>query len=72
MIDILIFRTNVHDKEIMNRAVAHLESLNGIKKLTFDLDDIDKVLRIEAVGLPPEKVESAMSSAGFYCEEMND
>lgn len=70
--DILIFKTNVSGKNNVNEVSPHLESLNGIQRYTFDLDDIDKVLRVEARGLSSQKIESVIKKAGYHCEELPD
>jgi hypothetical protein len=37
----------------------------------LDLDDCDKVLRIEATGLNPGSVERRLITAGFNCQELD-
>lgn len=70
--DILVFKTNVIGKENLNDIMPHLNSLEGVKKYSFDFEDVDKVLRIEADNLPAGRVKSAMDNAGYFCEELPD
>jgi hypothetical protein len=70
--DILIFKTNVSGKINIDEVRPHLDSLSGLQRYTFDLDDIDKILRVEAHNVSPRKVESVIKEAGYHCEELPD
>ena len=70
--DIFVFKTNVTDEGKIPEITPHLETLSGIVKWNFDLEDTDKILRIEAVNLPAQKIESVMAYAGYSCEELPD
>jgi hypothetical protein len=49
-----------------------MKTMEGVIKWNVDLHDCDKILRIEASGLLPHRVENIVSSAGYYCEELQD
>ncbi len=49
-----------------------LTSFPTIRHWNFDLQDCDKVLRVEATGLQPSSVERLLLAAGFDCEELGD
>ena len=70
--DILIFKTNISGKEEAEKVKPALERRPGIYKWTIDHGDVDKVLRIESVNVTTYEVENLISSAGYYCEEMED
>ncbi len=70
--EILVFKTNVPDQKHFPAFSPQLESLQGVKRWTIDLEDIDKVLRIESDGISPYHVESAMNFAGYECAELPD
>ncbi|HVV56017.1 MAG TPA: hypothetical protein VHC47_11855 [Mucilaginibacter sp.] len=69
--EILVFRTNVTSKRKVSKVRPLLTSVSGIKQWNFDLEDCDKVLRIESIGLRPAYVESLLQMAGFDCREMD-
>jgi len=48
-----------------------LTAFPTIRQWNFDLDDRDKVLRIESTELNPGSVESLLLRAGFHCEELD-
>ena len=44
----------------------------GIQKWNVDLQDRDKILRIEARDLSPKIIEHTLLRAGYFCEELED
>ncbi|MBK0379807.1 hypothetical protein [Mucilaginibacter segetis] len=68
--DVLIFKTSVATKQEVARVHPLLTSLADIKQYNFDLEDCDKVLRIESRGLEPQTINHVLQIAGFDCEEM--
>ena len=70
--DILIFKTNIRYKKNISSIVPHLEQVPGIKGWNVDLQDCDKILRVEAFNVVPSSIESLLESAGYYCEELKD
>ncbi len=69
--EVLVFKTNVTSKRKVNKVKALLTSFPSIRQWNFDLEDCDKVLRIEAIGLHPTTVESLLHTAGFSCRELD-
>lgn len=70
--DILIFKTNLENPELVSRAQPLLQNLQGISRWNVDMHDCDNVLRIEATQLSPRSVEQMLQQAGYYCEELAD
>ena len=68
--EILVFKTNVTSKKKVSRIAPLLTSFPTIRQWNFDLEDRDKVLRIEATELNPGLVERLLLAAGFNCEEL--
>ncbi|MES2110833.1 MAG: hypothetical protein V4577_18900 [Bacteroidota bacterium] len=68
--EILVFKTNVTSKKKVSMVAPLLTFFPGIRQWNFDLDDCDKVLRIEAAGLHPNSVELLLHKAGFNCKEL--
>jgi hypothetical protein len=66
-----VFKTNVHE----HRRAAELVSLllhhfpDG--RINFDLDDCDRILRIDKPGLHPEQVIAVMAQEGFQCTALD-
>jgi len=69
--EVLVFKTNVTSKRKVNKVKALLTSFPTILQWNFDLEDCDKVLRIETSGLHPATVESLLHTAGFSCRELD-
>ena len=70
--DIMIFKTNIADTKNVAEIKPHLEAIPGVQRITVDLHDIDKVLRIEASDLTSTHIQTVVQKAGFYCEELTD
>jgi len=68
--EVLVFKTNLRFKKQINAVTPHINNLQGIARWNVDLDDTDKVLRIESVDLCPRDVESTLQQAGYFCEEL--
>ena len=69
--EILVFKTNVTSRKKVSMVASLLTSFPSIRQWNFDLDDCDKILRIEAAGLSPGLVEQMMLKAGFDCQELD-
>lgn len=70
--EVLVFKTGVIDTEHIGSIAPHLNSMNGIYKWSFDLDDSEKILRVEAVGISPREIENVLNGMNYYCEELPD
>ena len=69
--EILVFKTNIN-YPFDERKLAFLNSIHGVKTWNIDLQDIDRVLRIEAEDVSPSEIIHSMNAAGFLCEELPD
>ncbi len=69
---ILVFKTNIRYRKNIRSIGQYLDTLQGIIRWNVDLQDKDKVLRIEANDLSPRKVEHTLQYAGYFCEELPD
>jgi len=70
--EILVFRTGVESTEHVENIAPRLNSIKGIYKWSFDLDDHEKILRVEAAGISPRSIEKALLGMNYYCEELED
>ncbi|OQP51149.1 hypothetical protein A4H97_02820 [Niastella yeongjuensis] len=69
--EVLVFKTNLRFKAQINAVTPHINNLQGISRWNVDLDDSDKILRIESVDLCPRSVEDTLQRAGYFCEELH-
>ena len=70
--EVLVFRTGVNNTENIDAIAGKFNSMNGIHKWSFDLDDNEKILRVEAVGISPREIENVLTGMNYYCEELPD
>ena len=70
--NILVFKTDLHSPERIQRVKPVIQNIDGVSRWTVDMHDCDNVLRIEATGLSANAVETVLAEAGYYCEELAD
>lgn len=70
--EILVFRTGVESEDHIENIAPYLNSLNGIYKWSFDLEDHEKILKVESAGISPRSIEKTLMGMDFYCEELPD
>jgi hypothetical protein len=70
--ELFILRTNIDKKSEFLRLKRDLRKIPGVQSCTIDLDDCDKVLRVECENTPLEKIVAEITSHGFFCEELAD
>lgn len=68
--NVLVFRTNIGCTSCLETARQALRPYEDTIRWTVDLDDCDKVLRVETAGVSAESVVQAVQGAGFCCEEL--
>lgn len=68
---VLVFKTSVQKKKQVRYLKPILNQLIAIgEQWNFDLEDCDKILRIETQDTKPQEVASALIKRGFYCREL--
>ncbi|HEY0670130.1 MAG TPA: methyltransferase type 11 [Sphingobacteriaceae bacterium] len=67
-----VFRTNVNLSKDASKIVKALNSRYPDSKINFDLDDCDKILRIEADQDSISCVSEIVAEHGFECELLKD
>jgi hypothetical protein len=70
--EVYVFKTNVRYKKNVHELAVHLDMIADIKRWNVDLQDKDKILRIEASDLSPKAVEQTLQNAGYFCLELVD
>ena len=63
-----VFRTDIYAKTEAQAMIAMLSGIVPEAVITFDLEDCDKVLRIESPILEVSNVISLMQVHGYVCE----
>jgi hypothetical protein len=66
-----IFRTNVVEPQHAEQLVAMLLEHFPDGKINFDLQDCDRILRVDKQGLVPEKVVSLLQRNGYECHVLD-
>jgi hypothetical protein len=62
-----VFRTTVKKAKEANLLIERLESYFPGSRINFDLDDCDKVLRVEAESVAVDQVIGLLNDVGFSC-----
>ncbi len=68
VIAIEIFKTNLNNEQEANALVEILHALFPQSKVNFDLEDCDRILRIEGNDFTETKIKDALSERGYLCE----
>ena len=63
-----IFKTNVLEADEAQQIVRHLLVHFPEARINFDLDDCDKVLRVENTSIDVEKTVAVVNVIGYQCE----
>jgi hypothetical protein len=63
-----VFTTNVQEAAHANYLVVMLRKIFPESSITFDLDDCDKVLRVESDKVDSSVVITLLNSKNFRCE----
>lgn len=67
---VAIFKTNVLKKKDAKLLVTALQLYFPLSCINFDLQDCDKILRIDALEHFPEQVIDIINEHGFSCVEI--
>jgi hypothetical protein len=62
-----VFKTNVQKEDDKNYVIAVIQKQFPDYKVNFDLEDCDKILRIEAVALKAENIVDYVNCLGYDC-----
>ncbi|AMP97024.1 hypothetical protein AY601_0051 [Pedobacter cryoconitis] len=70
MMNVIIFKTSVQDRDDLDCLRPALNAFLGEKNWTFDLEDVDKILRVVSPLKCTIKIEQLLLEQGFLCIEM--
>jgi len=62
-----VFRTNVHEPKDAQYLATWLQQQFPGSRINFDLDDCDRILRIEAGQVAVQQVTRLLQQKGFEC-----
>ncbi len=65
-----VFRTTINSKRSAAKILKTLHALFPTSKITIDLNDCDRVLRIEGVVFDIQKAMKLVKELGYTCEFM--
>lgn len=69
-----VFKTDVQDQVVARHLILFLQQTFSYCRINFDLDDCDKILRIESQRESIEEAEIQLLIAryGYHCEPLQD
>lgn len=67
---VLVFSTNMVCAGCEQTVANALNDFGTAIRWNTDLEDCDKILRVETAVVPPGAIIRAMHKAGFVCEEL--
>lgn len=67
-----IFKTNIQQGSQCDDIIEIIRKHYPSYKINFDLDDCDKILRVEALHINNKDVISFLEESGVYCEVLPD
>jgi hypothetical protein len=63
-----VYKTNVQNRVVADEIISHLRQALPGSVINFDLEDCDRILRIDHITIPHSLIEESLSSKGFQCE----
>ncbi|HWZ35846.1 MAG TPA: hypothetical protein VNW51_06775 [Mucilaginibacter sp.] len=63
-----VFKTNVNEIETSERLIQQVLDHFPHSRVNFDMEDCDRILRVEANTVVPEKIIEILASHGYFCE----
>ena len=67
---IYVFKTSVKTKDQVKKLKPHINNILPKEKWNFDLEDCDKILRIDSEENIVLKITDLLTSHSFICEEL--
>lgn len=62
-----VFKTNVQKEADKNYIITVIQTHFPNYKINFDLEDCDKILRVEGVNLKPKSIIDYVNRLGYIC-----
>ena len=71
-VTIFVFRTNLNSLSDIETIAPAMDASAAILSWSVDIEDIDKVLRIESLRENGDEIIEVVRLAGYQCEELPD
>ncbi|HNP18469.1 MAG TPA: hypothetical protein PKL31_08560 [Fulvivirga sp.] len=69
--EVLVFRTDIQNVTAVALVVNQLKQIPGVLFATVDLEDWEKILRVECdQAVPADVIELVVLQMGYKCEEL--
>ena len=68
----LIFKTNIPSEQALKEIALLMSANSFLLNWSIDTEDIDKVLRVKSTKSNAAEIITALSKAGYSCEELPD
>ncbi len=69
---IAVFRTSMQTQLDISKLAHWIAPLHGLTRWNVDLEDCDRVLRLEGNHIDIDAIQALVQQAGFSCEELDD
>jgi hypothetical protein len=63
-----VFKTNVRQRRHAKMLLGRMARQFPMLKINFDLEDCDKILRVEGENILNEKITGLVTESGYQCE----
>jgi len=63
-----VFKTNVNEIETSEQLIQQVLNHYPHSRVNFDMEDCDRILRVEADMAVPEKIIEILTANGYLCE----
>lgn len=63
-----VFKTNVRQRRQAKMLLGLMARQFPMLKINFDLEDCDKILRVEGESISHEKITTLVTGSGYQCE----
>ena len=68
--EVLVYKTNINHTQDVEQVRPYLSEHTDILKWHVDIEDEDRVLRVEALSDISGKIEHLVRNAGYTCDEL--
>lgn len=70
-LNLLILKSNIKTREDVQKVHQAFNQLKYIQRWTVDLDDWERVLKIESFVLSCDNIAAILEKIGYECSELN-
>ena len=69
---VLVFKTSATIQTVSLVKPLLDKLFNANEKWNFDLEDCDRILRVESISIQPKHIQEKLRSIGLMCVELED